>query len=174
MIQIRQLTASDTAVYRQTRLECLKDFPASFGSSYLEESKREQLFFEGVLAEKLAFPFIYGAFVDAKCIGLCGFVSESKRRTRHRGDIIQVYVSQDYQGLGISKKLLTEVINAAFALPQIEQITLGVVASNIAANRLYEGLGFMEYGYLNNYFKEENGYLDERLMVLTKERWQKS
>jgi ribosomal protein S18 acetylase RimI-like enzyme len=103
-------------------------------------------------------------------IGLCGFVRETRVRTAHRGEIVQMYVHPGYQGLGIGTRLLRQTIDQALSLPGIEQIVLSLVADNEAALQLYRRLGFVEYGRLKQYFKLRDGYLDQRFMVLAKEK----
>ncbi len=58
------------------------------------------------------------------------------------------------------------VIDDAFADPAIEALSLEVVNSNPSAIRLYESMGFKTYGVFERYFKTEDGYLDQRFMVV--------
>lgn len=165
-ITIRRLQPADAPAYRQFRLACLAQYPASFGSSAEEEGQQEQLAFEQHILAANPDAFMLGAFADAALVGICGFVRAARQKVRHHGDIRQVCVSADHAGKGIGRALMTEALQLAFALPGLEQISLGVVASNTAAAHLYEGLGFVENGLQKQYLKIDNQYFDHRLMVL--------
>lgn len=163
---IRKLTGADSKTYRQARLYCLKTFPGYFGSLYQDEVKKEKLFFEECLENKDCDSFIFGAWDNEECIGLCGFVPEKRTLTRHRGELIQMFVHPTYQRQNIGEKLVHAIINEAFSNPEIEQITLGVVSTNAAAINLYKKMGFVEYGLLKNCFKTANGYIHQQLFQL--------
>jgi RimJ/RimL family protein N-acetyltransferase len=54
----------------------------------------------------------------------------------------------------------------AHARPLVEQVCLTVVASNVAARRLYSAAGFEEYGVERRALKVGSEYYDDVLMVL--------
>jgi RimJ/RimL family protein N-acetyltransferase len=54
----------------------------------------------------------------------------------------------------------------AHARTVVEQVCLTVVASNVAARRLYSAAGFEEYGLERRALKVGDEYYDEVLMVL--------
>lgn len=167
-VVLRQLLAADRPAYRRVRLEALRDFPASFGSSYEEQRQLATLPFEERLTADASPAFMLGAFDGDALVGICAFVSETWLKTRHRGELHQVYVRPAYAGRGLGHRLVRAAVEAGFARPSIEQITLGVIASNAAASRLYERLGFEQYGFLENYLHVNGQYLDQRFMVLTR------
>jgi len=168
MIIIRKLTGSDTKIYREARLYCLKTYPDKFGSLYEDEIKKEKLFFEECLENATCDSFVFGALNGKKCIGLCGFVPEKRSRTKHRGEIIQMFVHEDYRGQKTGEKLLLATIADAFKNPVMEQIILGVMSTNKAAMELYTKLGFVEYGFMENYFKTPGGYMHQSFLKLTR------
>jgi RimJ/RimL family protein N-acetyltransferase len=165
-IEYRKLGKSDKAIYRQTRLECLQKFPDNFGSLYEEESQKSPLKFEQVFENESVNDFMMGAFANEKCIGLCGFLREDRLKTRHRGEIVQMYVHPDFSGQKIGKTLLQKTIELAFQNPEIEQISLSLVANNVVAHQTYLSVGFVEYGLVKNCFKFGDHYWDLRLMML--------
>jgi ribosomal protein S18 acetylase RimI-like enzyme len=167
-VSIRKLAEEDIFSYRNTRLFCLKNYPDNFGTLYEEEIKKEELYFEKCLRNKDTNDFIWGMFDAEMCIGLCGFIREIRKKAKHRGEIVQMFVHPDYQGQGIGTRLLKAVIEEAFENRNVEQITLSVMSSNHAAIQLYKNAGFTEYGYVGNYFKTETGYLHQTFMILTK------
>lgn len=165
-ISFRQLGKDDALLYRKIRLECLKNFPDNFGSTFEEESRIERLKFEIFLSEENTDNFMFGAFDGENLIGICGFSREPRNKTRHRGEIVQMYVNPAFAGQNIGFDLLQRTIEKALANSEIEQIILSVVAENKGANKLYEKIGFVQYGFINNYFKEGEKYWNQRFMVL--------
>lgn len=165
-ISFRQLGKDDALLYRKIRLECLKNFPDNFGSTFEEESRIERLKFEIFLSEENTDNFMFGAFDGENLIGICGFSRELRNKTRHRGEIVQMYVNPAFAGQNIGFDLLQRTIEKALAIPEIEQIILSVVAENKGANKLYEKLGFVEYGFIAHYFKQGEKYWNQRFMVL--------
>ena len=165
-IFFKKLQPKHTLSYRQVRLECLKNYPNYFGSNYEHQATLPQLYFEKIIYEQPSDKFIVGAFDGETLIGTCGFVQRSQNRCQHRGDIIQMYVQAAYQGKKIGLRLLKATVEEAFKIPEMEQIVLDVIANNIPANRIYEQVGFVEYGRFPNYYKINGEYFDLREMVI--------
>lgn len=167
-IALRKLQASDRPAYRRVRLEALRNFAASFGSSFEEQSQLATLPFEGHLADIARPAFVLGAFDGAKLVGSCVFGPAIRLKNRHWGELPQVYVRPTPAGQGLGRRVGQAAVDEASARPGVEQITLGVIADNVAANRLYEGLGFRQYGLLDNYLCIDGRSLAQRFMVLTR------
>ncbi|NTU65172.1 MAG: hypothetical protein HGB05_17665, partial [Chloroflexi bacterium] len=51
-------------------------------------------------------------------------------------------------------------------LPDLKQLLLGVVVTQTPAKRLYESLGFTEYGRESDAVKISDEYFDEEFMLL--------
>lgn len=165
----RRLTNVDTREYRAIRLESLKNYPENFGSDFEDENAKPKLGYEEFIEQQSPYKFIIGAFDNEKLISICGFFRELKRKNRHIGLIIQMYVKSEYSSKGIGFNLLRTMAEEAFKLDGIEQLILGVVTTNISANKIYEKLGFQEYGIHKKHFKEGSDYFDQRFMVLYKD-----
>ncbi|MDW3652808.1 MAG: GNAT family protein [Bacteroidia bacterium] len=166
----RKLERSDIEKYHEIRLKCLQEHPNSFGSTYEEEIKKEKFKFDEFIAREDAESFMLGAFKKEECIGICGFIREEGKRTQHRGHLVQIYVKKQYQAKGIGSELISRTIMEAFNEEGLEQILLGVITENEQANRVYERLGFKEYGRIKEFLKLEDKYLDKRMMIRYKER----
>lgn len=164
-IEYRLLGPTDTTIYRKIRLECLKAYPTHFGSSFEEEQSKSQLAYEIYLEKEDPDNFIFGAFDGKTCVGICAFHREPREKTRHRGELIQMYVASGYQKHGLGKELIARLVNRAFTSLGIEQIVLGVINTNLSAIHVYEKMGFREYGLIPKYFKMGKGYLDQKLMI---------
>ncbi len=74
-----------------------------------------------------------------------------------------MYVRDVARGSGLGKQLVAAVLNHARGRVEIVQLT--VVSENEAACRLYEAMGFVEYGYEKRALKQNGRYFDEFLMV---------
>ncbi|OJJ22792.1 hypothetical protein BKI52_00120 [marine bacterium AO1-C] len=175
-ITYRKLTGPEEAQkYREIRLECLKHYPQSFASSYEDQSALSQLVFEKHILENNQNQFVVGAFDQDQLIGISAFAREPKAKRAHEGSIIQVYIKPAYQGKQIGKHLLSQVIKAAFAITEIEQLIISAGNENKGALRLYEHLGFEQYGVHKHYMKIADGqYHDITFMYLNKSTFLKN
>lgn len=170
MIHYRHLQPSDADSYCAVRLECLAIFPDNFGSNSQDEAKIVIQKFQRFLQSSPA-GFIFGAFDDDKLIGILGFLQADRRKTKHRGEIVQMFVHPDYAGQKIGFTLLQKVVEQAFSIADIEQIELSVVANNSTAIKLYEKLGFKTYAIQQNYFKDGDRYWHQQFMQLSKDQY---
>ena len=165
----RQLDAGDYEDYKKIRLDCLHQHPDNFGTTYEEELNAESLKLEPAIKKPDHANFVFGAFNSSQyLIGICGFMTETRLKTQHRGEIVQMYVAPTHNGKGIGKALLKLCIEKAFSGNQIEQIILSAVSSNENAVSLYKKLGFIEYGKLDNYFKSGSTFTTQSFFYLMK------
>ena len=100
--------------------------------------------------------FLIGAFRKEQMIG-CVMVLKAG---------IGIFILQKYCGIGLGRQLMEYAIENA-RKTELEQLKLGVFDDNVAAIRLYEKLGFREWGREPHAFKLKDGsYRDEIQMVL--------
>jgi ribosomal protein S18 acetylase RimI-like enzyme len=157
---IHNLTPADAADFRAIRLAALMHAPDAFGSTYEAEADRPM----SAWAERLAAPGAFGAYVDGRLVGMARFVQDAgSDKERHKGSVYGMYVAPQAWGQGIGSALLEALL--AHAAGVVEQIRLGVVATNASAIRLYERHGFEIYGKEMHSLKTAAGYADEVLMV---------
>ena len=105
------------------------------------------------------------AFRNGKVLGNCSLVPiGSHRRYAHRcGVAIALY--REYWGLGIGRKMLETVLDAAKKVGY-EQAELEVVSTNERAIALYKKLGFVKYGQIPHNMKYTDGsYADTDWMM---------
>lgn len=140
-ISFRKLEAKDSKLYREIRLEALREYPEYFGSSYEEQCALEKLYFERLLEEKYQNAFMFGAFYDDKLIGICGLTTD-RVSIPNSGEIIQMYVKRGFQGKKIGYQLLDEIIKFTKKQNKLSSIILGVKKSNTIAHYLYSNMGF--------------------------------
>ena len=142
-IQIRKMDLSDIPFVYQ---EEIKIFGKSLG---------EKTLYNEIIYNEMSKYFI--ALVDGKRAGYIG-----SWLTIPNAEILNLFVSEKYRGLGLGKELMSRVIEQCNE-HQIEQLTLEVRRSNIYAYELYLSLGFKEVAIRKKYY--ENGE-DALLMAL--------
>src|ERR1700730_52507 len=87
-LQIRRLETSDAALYRDIRLEALKQNPEAFGSTFERESEAPLSWFDAVGDRS----DIYGAFLDGTLAGVAGFVAQESSKQAHKAVLWGMYV----------------------------------------------------------------------------------
>lgn len=163
-MEIRTLGLKDAMIYRDIRLEALKANPEAFSSSYEEEKKYPLEIFENRL--NTGHFYTFGAFIENRLVGVVTLILETKNKTKHRANIVAMYVYPDNRKSGIGKNLMAEAIRKAKDIKDVEQVYLTVTSSNGPAKSLYKSLGFKTYGIDKNGMKIEDTYYNDELMVL--------
>ena len=158
-IQIRRLTPADAAVYRDIRLQGLRCSPEAFGSTFEAETAKPLTFF----SERLDGSAAFGAFHDSELVGIAGLLIREGRKEAHKGLLVGMYVRPSARKAGVGRRLVETIIE--FARQRVELIQLSVVSDNEQARRLYERLGFLEYGLEKRALKQDGHYYDEVLMA---------
>lgn len=156
------------------RLECLQRSPEVFGTTYEDEVGKPKLYFEEQIERDTPDLFFFGAFANDDLIAIAGFVRGDRRKTRHSGEIVAMYVNPDFRGHGIGENLLRALVKTVFETEGVEQVFLTVIDSNATAVGLYERLGFEKFGVQKNYFKLGETYWNRQLMQLMKESFLKN
>jgi ribosomal protein S18 acetylase RimI-like enzyme len=158
-IQVRRLTPADAALYREIRLEGLQCDPEAFGSTFEAENTRPLTFF----SERLGGSAMFGAFHDSELVGIAGLLMREGRKEAHKALLVGMYVRPSARKAGVGRRLVETIIE--FARHRVELVQLAVVSNNQPARRLYERLGFLEYGLEKKALKQDDHYYDEVLMV---------
>lgn len=162
---IRILSQSDAEIYQALRLEALQNDSEAFGATY-EETVKMSLQEVGKRLNQGDGSFVLGAFVDEKICATTGMFRQKNTKSMHKGVVWGVYVTPSMRGKGISRALMIETLKLARDIQGIEELLLTVVTENQAANKLYDTLGFKQYGVEENALKIGNSYYSERLMRL--------
>ena len=157
--QIRLLVGADAALYRDVRLEGLKQSPEAFGSVFEFECEKPPSWFEARIAQSE----IFGAFSGGELQGIAGYRVQDGPKENHKGLLWGMYVRPAARNSGLGRLLVEAVVKRASG--HVELLQLTVVSENLAARRLYESLGFAEYGHEARALKHNGRYYDEILMV---------
>lgn len=158
-IKVRRLLPVDAALYRDIRLEALKLSPEAFGSTFETEHAEPLTWF----ADRLESSVVFGAFDGSDLVGTAGFFIRQGRKEAHKGVLWGMYVRPWARKAGVGKQLAEAVID--HGCQHVELIQLTAVSGNETARRLYDSLGFIEYGIEKNSLKQDGHYWDEVLMA---------
>lgn len=161
-ITIKRLSGADAADYRDLRLDGLSSNPESFGASLEDES----LLSVEDFAQRLDGGAVFGArrADTGALVGAVGLRIPTASKTKHKGAIWGMYVRPDMRGSGVGAALIRHVLD--YARPIVEEVTITVGASNVAAYNLYLKMGFEQYGFEKRALKIGHTYHDEVLMAL--------
>jgi RimJ/RimL family protein N-acetyltransferase len=157
--QIRRLETPDAALYRDIRLEALQRNPEAFGSTFEWEDAQPLSWFEAVLGRAA----IFGGFLDGTLAGIAAYGARESAKQAHKALLWSMYVRATARNSGLGRKLVAAVLDHARG--RVEMVQLTVVSENEAARRLYDAMGFVEYGYEKKALKHDGRYYDEVLMV---------
>ncbi|MEO8581739.1 MAG: GNAT family protein [Patescibacteria group bacterium] len=72
-----------------------------------------------------------------------------------------ISISQEYRGMGLGKILMTEMLKQAKDILGLKMIELTCYADNLAGQRLYTSLGFVEYGRVPGAIFYKGKYVDQ-------------
>lgn len=159
-VQIRRLAPADAPLFREIRLEALRQAPEAFGSSFEQECSRSLEQFEQVLTTA----DVFGAFRDSDLLGMAGYRTQAGAKQAHKGLLWGMYVRAGARGTGVARPLVEAVLD--HARQRVELVQLSVVAENEAAQRLYRSCGFVAYGHEVHALKQGGRYHDEVLMAV--------
>jgi ribosomal protein S18 acetylase RimI-like enzyme len=157
---IRRLTPDDAMLFRAVRLEALKADPEAFGSTFEFEDKLDLDWFAGRLENS----HVLGAFRDGELVGTVGFAIQQGQKNAHKGRLWGMYVRPNSRNLGVGRLLVNAALEVAGET--VELIQLSVVRDNRLARRLYESVGFVEFGMEQKASKLGDKYYDEAHMAL--------
>jgi ribosomal protein S18 acetylase RimI-like enzyme len=155
----RLLSLEDIEAFRALRLRGLKECPDAFLDDYEEwanepvESFRK--FFDGWVA---------GAFFEGKLLGISGLYREKGKKLKHKGTIWGVYVAPEARGKGLGRGLLTLLLDEA-KKSGLELVQLSADETSLITLRLYQSIGFSEYGRDKHIMKVGDHYVTDVLMA---------
>jgi RimJ/RimL family protein N-acetyltransferase len=143
---IRPLTPADAHAYIAIRREMLADSPWAFASSLEDDPSLDPAVAAVRTGDGGPGQAIIGAFDDGQLIGTAGLYCGHHIKMAHRAHIWGVYISPAHRGRGIGTPLMTAAIDTARAWPGITSIALSCSEQSTAALRLYQRLGFQQWG----------------------------
>jgi RimJ/RimL family protein N-acetyltransferase len=157
---VRPLTAEDAEQRRALRLESLRDFPTSYGSTYEQWASRPLETFQQLPPPDDG--LFVGGFDGAQMIGLAGVLRFEAPIARHWAHIVGMYVKPVYWGQGVAEAIVLRLLE--FARGRFEFVELSATAGNDRAQRFYERMGFREFGRRPRSMRHAGRDYDEILM----------
>ncbi|MEM7442242.1 MAG: GNAT family N-acetyltransferase [Pseudomonadota bacterium] len=86
-------------------------------------------------------------------------------RHNHAGEVNVIIVREDWQGKGVARTLMQEMIDLAENWLGLTRLSLIVWTSNQRAIDIYERFGFVVEGTMRNYAFRDGEYIDAQLMA---------
>jgi GNAT superfamily N-acetyltransferase len=158
---VRKLVGDDAAIFREVRLEGLRNHPEAFAASFDEEARHPL----DVISQRLRDGAVFGGFGCNHALdGVVGVAKGQSAKVRHIATIWGMYVRPAARGTGLAAKLLNAAI--AEALLDCRSIRLSVVSTHEAARRLYARAGFQEWAVHRAALNIDGAFFDEVLMRL--------
>ena len=141
---IRQFETTEWQVYKDLRLNALKESPEAFGSVYENAVKYEDINWRNRLAHASAendFPMV--ALVGDEFAGLGWVMVEPPENDV--AHLYQMWVDPSFRRLGLGRALVESSINWA-RNRGVKSMLLEVTSGDRPARRLYDSLGFVPTG----------------------------
>ncbi|MGO0061243.1 N-acetyltransferase family protein [Brevibacillus fluminis] len=163
----RVLDAADAEHYVALRLEALRTNPEAFLVTY-EESVADDNLLAVYRSRLMPTPlsFTMGAYRGEDLVGMATLIRSDREKIRHKASLVAVYTTPGERGKGVSKMLLSAMIEKAREWEGVEQITLTVASENVPAVKLYRSLGFEWFGTEKKAMLHQGVYADEDYMKL--------
>jgi len=161
---VRPLTPVDVPAFVTLRREALRDSPWAFAAS--EDSD------VGVNAELMSSRIIepgqvtVGVLDGEKLIGIAGMVRNRHGKMAHRANIWGVYVTPSARGRGVGEAIIRELLTIARTWPGLDSVSLQVSVRSEGAKRVYERLGFKQWGTEPAALRLDGVAYDEAHMVV--------
>ncbi|MGH7243870.1 MAG: GNAT family N-acetyltransferase [Phycisphaerales bacterium] len=168
MINTVFLDAHDAVDYVALRREMLADSPWSFLASPEQD--------RGCDVEKVRASLgrvdaaIIGVRENGILLAVAGATREEALKRRHIAVIWGVYVTPVARGRGLARAVVARAIEVARQWPGIGAIQLAVNANAPKARKLYESLGFKEWGYEPDAVRIDGTSYGEHHMAIQFER----
>ncbi len=164
--EIVRLTPDEWPLYKQIRLEALKEEPQAFGSRYEDNLLRPNSFWRSRLEEAQVGEksWLLFARVDGRIAGIIGAYCEEENDVV---DIISVYVAKSARGQGVGAALMEAILAEVAKKSLFRKARLMVNADQAAALGMYRRFGFQVVGEETNVLgdgKQHMEYVMEKVL----------
>ncbi|WP_341776043.1 GNAT family N-acetyltransferase [Staphylococcus hyicus] len=162
---IHILNDTHTKAFYQLTCEAFRLHPLAF----VHEISERQNYTETDIAQLLhpshqKQQIFFGAFDHHKLVGFVQLNFFPYISKRHKATVQGLYVTPDYRGSGIGRKLMESLIEYAEE-HGIEQLVLAVASNNIAAKVFCDHLGFEFLALERQARKFNHTYIDEHWLI---------
>jgi ribosomal protein S18 acetylase RimI-like enzyme len=163
-IEIITLTPEEWQLYKELRLEMLRDEPQAFSSLYTDNLQRPDEFWQERLRQAQAGETSWLVFARAEG-QLVGMIGAFRGEDGETGEIVSVYVNPHWRGQGAGLALMEAILAALRQARGIRRARLGVSSEQKSAVALYQRCGFEITGEESGVMGDGNkhtGYIMER------------
>ena len=162
---VRKLNHEHAEAWALLRREALECHPLAFGASVPDDPK---LLVEVILKrlDSTEESAVFGAFTGGSMVGIVGIRRHPGKKELHKSVIWGMYVAASARRCGAGEMLLRRAIQQARSWRGVEQVHLAVSDVATDARRLYEKIGFQEWGREPRALCWEGSCADETHMLL--------
>lgn len=159
-MELRILTANDAEAYQSIRCEMLRDFPLAFGQdiSTFESKSLDEI--RQQLTRVPGGGFTMGAWSEEELVGTAGIYRPTEPKFKHGAVLVAMYVRPTVQGHGLGRRLVEAALEESQNLEGVERVSLTVSMCQQAAYRLYQSIGFEEWGIERRALQLDGTFVD--------------
>jgi len=141
-IVIRRIAPYEWPIYKEIRLESLKDSPEAFSTRYEDARKRSEKTWEDQVTGLAGSEneCCYLVFEDEECIGLAAIYRN--KENREEAEICQVYLKKEKRGRKIGNRLMKQIL-AWVKKTDVKTVKAVISNGNRKVIRFYEKCGFI-------------------------------
>ncbi|MFN4161207.1 MAG: GNAT family N-acetyltransferase, partial [Stenotrophomonas sp.] len=137
-MHIARLQASDAAPYRELMLQAYETAADAFTSTAEERAAEPDAFWTRRIADPAGMGVAFGAFEAQALVGTVALAFSARPKTRHKAEVVGMYVAPSARGAGVGRALLGAAIAHAGTRAGLLLLTLTVTEGNEAAQRVYQ------------------------------------
>ena len=164
-IEIRAVEAKDLDIFKEIRLESLREHPEVFAAVYEDEkSDPDEKWLERIANSDGRSNITFLAFVDHQPAGMTGIFRGFSKKNKHSGTIWGVYLRPRFRRQGLATALLQACEDWAKE-KEMSVLKLNVLTTNSAAVGCYARFGFQVFGLESKALFVNGRYYDELLMA---------
>ena len=146
-MKVERLVPSHAAEYRALMLEAYAAHPDAFTSSVNDRLALPLSWWEARLAaDVMPKEMVLGAFEGSVLAGVAGLSFDQREKARHKATLFGMYVSAQSRRRGMGRALVVAALEHAQSRGGVRIVQLTVTHGNLAAVRLYESCGFVQFG----------------------------
>lgn len=160
VVVVRLLSLSDTDHYADMWADAVLNYPQFFRSTFSDDPSGE------IPTRYRPDSFTLGAFDAGALIGILSLERDTKIKLGHKALVSRMFVAPSLSRAGVGRAMLQEAIHLAKQVPEIHQLYLTVLDTNLPAQSLYLSEGFEKFAHEPRAVCVEGEYIDEWQMVL--------
>jgi len=158
-----KLQPADADRYWHLRQFMLTDTPWAFASDHESDNSRDPASFIARL--NTTFTEILAIASDSgELIASAGVYRRPRMKIEHRAEIWGVYVFPEHRKRGLGAAVVQAAIDEALSWPGVDSVAISV-SERSTANKLYERLGFTQWGHEPDCLRIDGTSYDEIHML---------